>query len=111
MEKQVKPLKDIIEFGIESLDDNQKIDVPVKDFIYVYRMAEELRRFFHNADHYRNIDDVRDFLGDYKDKGMFDILNEVYLRKLGEHLDQELEEKLESEEMYCPYIPSYYKKK
>jgi hypothetical protein len=58
-------IKEIVEYGLEKIPDEQKITVNLKDFMYICRVLDEYMRYFHNLDHYKKIEDVKEFLGDF----------------------------------------------
>ena len=65
-----------VEYGLEKVDPTRKIEVSLKDFLYLHNTIEEFIRFFHQPMHYQTLEDVEKFLGNI-DKGAFHILCEL----------------------------------
>lgn len=70
-------IKELAAYGIDSIDSNTKIQVDLKDLVYVYRSIEEMRKFFHNQNHYQNFEVLNHVIGD-KDQGILYLLNTIY---------------------------------
>jgi hypothetical protein len=51
-------IKEIVEYGLEKISNKQTITINLKDFMYIYKVLQEYMRFFHNPDHYQEIDDM-----------------------------------------------------
>jgi len=94
-----------IEYGIEKIKSDRQINIELKDFIYVYKAIEELRRFFHQRYHYPTLNDIYTYLGD-REKGAYSVLNNLYLKILDKYLPKDIESKLE-EEFRNPEYPYY----
>ena len=47
-----------VEYGLEKIDPNRKIEVSLKDFLYLHNVVSELIRFFHQPLHYQTLEDV-----------------------------------------------------
>ncbi|KUJ61172.1 hypothetical protein AR687_14680 [Flavobacteriaceae bacterium CRH] len=107
MEKKVGSMEDIIYHGLNTVDNKSKVTLDLKDFLLIYRTIEELRRFFHNQDHYPNLKTIHKFLGD-RDSGMMSIIDNIYLDVLDKHLNKESEKILEFDAFHAGLIPFYY---
>ena len=107
MRKKVGTLEDILYFGIDTVNVDTNITIKLKDFILLYRTIEELRRFFHNREHYPDLTVVHEFLGNNK-SGMFNIINRIYIDILDEYLTEDIENILESDSFHSNLIPFYY---
>lgn len=68
MKEKTEDANDIIEYGLDSIDPNEKIEVDLKDINYVYKTFEEVNRFFHQPMHYPELKNVEQYLGN-KDRG------------------------------------------
>lgn len=69
-----------VEYGLEKINPNRKIEVSLKDFLYLHNTISEFIRFFHQPMHYKNLKDVEKFLGN-KDRGGFHLLSEILFKK------------------------------
>jgi len=107
MKKKTGSIEDIISYGLDTIEDGKSVNLPLKDFLLVYRTIEELRRFFHNKDHYPNLETIHTYVGN-KNHGMGVILNKIYLDILDKAIDSDIEDLLESKPLYCNLIPFYY---
>lgn len=107
MKKSIGSLKEIIYYGLESINEKEMIEISLKDFILTYRTIEEIRRFFHNDSHYPNIETINEYIGD-KDSGMNNIINDIYLNVLDKSINPKIEKILESDELNCNLIPFYF---
>ena len=96
-------------YGLEKIDPNRKIEVSLKDFLYLQNTIEEFVRFFHQPMHFRTLEDVEKFLGN-KDKGVFRLLCEVrrkfYYRDV---LPEDIQQMIDNSELDNPNYPYYYK--
>lgn len=99
-----------VEYGLEKIDPNRKIEVSLKDFIYLHNVISELVRFFHQPMHYEKLEDVENFLGD-KDKGAFHLLCEVYYERFyyQDVFPKDIQEMIDNSEFENPNYPYYYK--
>lgn len=107
MKKKIGSIEDIISYGLDTIEDGKSVNLPLKDFLLVYRTIEELRRFFHNKDHYPDLEIIHKYVGN-KNHGMGVILNKIYLDILDKAIDSDIEDLLESKSLYCNLIPFYY---
>lgn len=104
-------VKSQVEFGLEKIDPNRKIEVSLKDFLYLHNVLSEYIRFFHQPMHYETLEDVNKFLGDYKNEGHFHLVKEVFYNKF-EYRDvfpKDIVEMIDNSEFENPNPPYYYK--
>lgn len=98
-----------VEYGLEKIDPNRRIDVSLKDFLYLLNTIDEFVRFFHQPKHYESLEDVEKFMGN-KDKGAFHLLCEVrskfYYRDI---MPKDIQEMIDNSEFENPESPYYYK--
>lgn len=107
MENYVGP-DEIIQYGVDSLSEDAKMLIPVKDFVMIYKTMEELRRFFHNKDHFKKMETIDKYVGN-KESGVYKVINHIYINRLDRLIDKDLDEKLDSEELNHPGKPFYFK--
>ncbi len=98
-----------VEYGLENIDPNRKIEVSLKDFLYLHKTIDEFVRFFHQPMHYETLEDVEKFLGN-KDKGAFHLLCEILYKKFyyQDVLPEDIKEMIENSKFQNPDYPYYY---
>ena len=74
-------IEERVEFGLDQIDENRKVEIPLRDALYAYKVLSELIAFFHQPDNYRTLDDVKAFLGN-KNVGALHVLWEAHYRRL-----------------------------
>ena len=99
-----------IEFGLDNIDAERKIEIKLKDFMYLYKTFEEFNRFFHQEMHYPTIEDVNIYLGN-KDFGAYSIISKAYYKILNQYLPKDIEELIDDNMFENPKHPYYYKVK
>lgn len=104
-------IREQVEYGLERINEDDSIEVPLKDLLFVYKLIEELNRFFHQPMHYPDITSVKEYLGDYKKEGAFSLISDAYYQKFGNILPERIKEMVESDDFSHPNYPFYYKKK
>lgn len=109
MKKETPSIKEIVEYGLESIELNKIIQVNLRDLIYIYKSVEELIRFFHQDSHYQTLEDVKNYIGD-KDNGAFSILSHIYYDIFTKMLPNDVKEIVEDDDFSHPEKPFYYKK-
>ena len=102
-------IEDYLSYGLDSIDETRTVEVNLKSLLLIYKTIGELISFFHQEGHYKNIEDVREYIGDKK-MGMLAILCKINYQDYENLLPQEVKNILESDEFYSP-IKQYYKTK
>lgn len=112
MKSKSKDINEQIEFGLDSIDPEQTIEIRLKDFMMIYKTFEEFNRFFHQPLHYPSIEDIEIYLGN-KDSGAYSVISKVYYQILPQYLPKEIEEKFgeEDDPFDISKYPYYYKQK
>lgn len=105
--KVVFNMEELVKCSTEGYTGNRTLEIELEDFLYVYRTIEELRRFFHNQDHYKKLSDVNDYM-DPDNGRMFSILNRCYIKCLDKLLTEEIEELMENDKNNPDVVPFYY---
>ena len=104
-------IKDIVEYGLDTISDKKKITMNLKDFLYIRRVLEEYMRYLHNPDHYPDIEAIQNFLGDASSGGGFECLSTAIYNKVYKvDLPAEIEKMIDDGLFEHPLYPSYYKK-
>ena len=107
-----KEINEQIDYGLDSIDSEAKIEIKLKDFMLIYKTFEEFNRFFHNNRHYETIDDIETYLGN-KDFGAYSIIRKLYYDTLGKYIPEDIKSKLEQDNnpFENPDSPFYFKEK
>ncbi|WOH38566.1 hypothetical protein RI844_04945 [Thalassotalea fonticola] len=103
--------EEIVSYDLEKIDENETVEVNLKDLMYVYRTLQEYMRFFHQPAHYPNLSDVQNFLGTADKPAGFHILNESVYNKMSEMLPEHISDMFNEGDFDCPKLPSYYDEK
>ena len=94
-------------FGLESIDPNRTIEVPMRDLMFAYQTIGLLINFFHQPLHYPTLESVEQFLGD-KDSGAFRLLSEIYYKKLYDVWPEDIRQAFDDSRFENPISPYYY---
>lgn len=99
-----------VEYGLEKIDSNRKIEVSLKDFLYMHNTIEELVRFFHQPLHYQTLEDVEKYIGN-KSEGALHLLWEILHNKFQYRniFPKDIQEMIDNSEFENPDYPYYYK--
>ena len=103
-------IKEIVEYGLDKISDEQTITINLRDFMYIYKVLEEYMRFFNNPDHYQKIDDVKEFLGTISSGGGFEVLNNALYNKISKKIKfpKEIDDMIINGVFENPLFPKYY---
>jgi hypothetical protein len=80
-----------VEHGLESVDPTRKVELPLRDALYAFKVLGEFVRFFHQPAHWRTLEEVERFIGN-KDEGALHVLWEAYYRRLRDVWPPDIEE-------------------
>ena len=101
-------IEEIATYGFESIDSDEKVEVNLKDLMYVFATLQEYQRFFHQPLHYQSLTDVERFLGSVNDKAGFKLLHTSIHEKMRDMLPQHVEDKYGEGDFDSPKLPFYY---
>lgn len=101
-------LVDIATFGFDALDPDERVEVNLKDLMYVFSTLQEYQRFFHQPMHYKTIQDIERFLGSVNDSAGFKLLHTSIHKKMRNMLPDYIDEKLGDGDFDSPKLPFYY---
>lgn len=101
-------IREIIEFGLGTIPKDRRVEVPLRDLLFVHQLLGELNRFFHQPLHYPDIKAVQEYLGSRGDGGAYDVLAESYYTKVNQMLPAETHEQLAEGVFEHPVPPGYY---
>lgn len=107
--KYTENLEEIATHGFDAIDPEEKVEVNLKDLMYVFSTLQEYQRFFHQPKHYRSLKDVEHFLGSVKDKGGYRLLHTAIHEKMRHMLPKHIDEKYIEGDFDCPTLPFYYR--
>ena len=110
--KKYAKTKDIVEYGLSKISEEQTVTISLRDFMYISRTLEEFMRFFHQPGHYTRIEDVMEFLGTNNSNDAFKVLATSIYQKLRKvELPDEIEKMIEENVFEHPLSPNYYRVK
>jgi hypothetical protein len=107
--KKHTTIEEQIEYGLETIESDRKIELILKDLMYVHQTIGEFIRFFHQPLHYQKVDDVKRFLGSF-DKGALSALHRCYYSVLRDYIPEDIEKAFEKGERFDNPDPPYYYK-
>jgi len=101
-------LIDIATFGFDEIDENRKVEVNLKDLMFVYSTLIEYQRFFHQPLHYQSMEDIEKFLGSVNDKAGYKLLHEAIHSKMRDMIPEDISDKFGEGDFDSPKLPFYY---
>ena len=101
-------LEEIVTYGFDAVDPDEKVEVNLRDLMYVFSTLQEYQRFFHQPLHYQTIKDVERFLGSVNDQGAFKLLHTSIHKILRSMLPEHIEGKYGEGDFDSPKLPFYY---
>ena len=103
---------EIIEYGLDSISVDEKIEIDLKDFVYIYKTFEEFNRYFHQPLHYTEISDIKKYMGN-KEQGAYSIIAKLYYKVMDKYVKGDLKKRLEDEDgkLINPNHPYYFNEK
>lgn len=101
-------LEQIATFGFEAIDPDEKVEVNLKDLMYVFSTLQEFERFFHQPLHYQSMEDIVRFLGSANDHAAFKLLHTSIHEKMRHMLPEHIDEKFDEGKFDSPKLPFYY---
>lgn len=100
-------LEEQVEYGLETIDPNRKIEVSLRDLIYAYKTIGLLLNFFHQPLHFPTLDSVEHFLGD-GNQGAYHLLSEIYYSRLYNIWPEDIRIAFQQNRFDNPNPPYYY---
>ena len=112
MNNKSKEINEQIEFGLESIDTEEIVEIKLKDLMFVYNTFSEFNRFFHNPDHYPTIEDVNTYFGN-RNAGAYSVISKIYYQLLSQYIPKDIYDKFgEIDDPFDnPKSPYYFKVK
>ncbi|MDT7603568.1 MAG: hypothetical protein QOF61_1565 [Acidobacteriota bacterium] len=106
--KNYTGVEEQVEYGLDTISLDRKIEVSLRDLMYAYQTFGLLVNFFHNPDHFPTLESVNKFLGD-DECGAMHLLKENYYRRLYDVFPPDIRRGFEESRYYNPDPPYYYK--
>ncbi len=98
-----------VEFGLDTIPEDRKVTVSLRDLMYVHQTLGEFMRFFHQPLHYSRMSDVAEFLGHVNSGDAFEALHKSYYSSMPDMLPEDIEDDLgEGDRFEHPLPPKYY---
>ncbi|MBU6953182.1 hypothetical protein [Hahella sp. HN01] len=101
-------LEEIATYGFDAIDPDEKVEVNLKDLMYVFSTLQEYLRFFHQPLRYQKTEDIDRFMGSINDKAAFKLLHTSIHEKMRNMFPEHIEEKYGEGEFDSPKLPFYY---
>ncbi len=101
-------LEEIATYGFDKIRSEEKVEVNLKDLMYVFSTLQEFQRFFHQPLHYQNRNNIEKFLGTVNDNAGYKLLNTSIHTKMRDMLPKYINEKYKDGEFDSPKLPFYY---
>lgn len=88
------PSEERVAFALDTIDPEPKVEVRLRDLMFLHQTLGELNDFFHQPDHYPTIEHVHRFLGNHE-RGAYHLLREAYYDRCGSMLPSDIMERTE----------------
>ena len=98
-----------IEHGLDRIDENRKVSVPLKDLLFVHQTLGELIRFFHQPMHYPTLERVEEFIGGADTNDGFTAMKRCYYGLLHDCWPPDILEMFDNGDLENPSSPFYFK--
>lgn len=107
MDKKYTSVEEQVEFGLDAVDGERLVEVPLRDLLYVYETLGEFVRYFHQPAHYPSLEAVQKFIGN-KNEGAAHLLWECYYRKLYDVWPEDIRQQIQDGDFEHPQPPYYF---
>jgi hypothetical protein len=97
----------LVEYGLETIPEDRRVSVSLRDLMYVFQTLGELNRFFHQPSHWKSLADIEMFVGN-RDTGAYRLISQCYYHKLSNMLPPDIEASLGTDRFDSPNFPCYY---
>jgi hypothetical protein len=101
-------IREIVEYGLDAIPPDRRVEVNLRDLVFVFQTLGELNRFFHQPAHFSEVGALPLFLGGRGDGGGYEVLHEAYYAKVRGMLPADIEGLLEAGSLEHPEQPAYY---
>ena len=101
--------KQRVEYGLDTIPPDRTVTVPLRDLMYVHQTLVEFVQFFHQPQHYPDLQAVEKFLGTRDSGDAFDVLTESVYGRMRAMIPPDIEDAFgEGERFEHPLPPKYY---
>ena len=101
---------DYATFGIDqNIAADAKVEVNLRDLVFVAQTLQELIQFFHNRDHYPTLEALHDYLGTRDSKGAFNLLSAANYEVMDRMIPKLVEDLYDEGAFDGPDMPFYFK--
>src|SRR4051794_2763514 len=107
MTREHPTIREVAEFGLESIPIERTVTVPVRELVRVFQILDELKAFFHQPMHYPDVEAIAAFLGSRSDGGAYGLVSDAYYDVLPRMLPPDVMQKIEDGEFKHPAPPRY----
>ncbi len=107
MNEKYTLVEEQVEFGLDSIDADRKIEISLRDLMFVFQSLQEFVSFFHQPMHYPTLEHVEKFLGD-RNSGGFCLLHQCVYGKLRDVWPADIQHALEEGDFDHPKKPYFY---
>jgi hypothetical protein len=87
-----------VNWGLDKIDPTRKVELPLRDAVYVAKVLGEFVSFFHQPANYPTIESVEAFLGTIEE-GAYHVLHEACYKRMREIWPPDIEEMLGNGEL------------
>lgn len=101
-------LEEIVTYGFDEIDPEEKVEVNLKDLMYVFSTLQEYQRFFHQPLHYQSMKDIDRFIGSINEPAGLKLLHTCIHKKMRDMLPKHIDDKFGDGDFDCPKLPFYY---
>ena len=99
-------LEEVVQYGLDDIDEDRAVEMPLRDVLYVYKALGELIRFFGDPSHYPDMDSVAEFVGN-TEEGALRVLWDAQHQHLAESFPPDVSSAVEAGELDHPEPPEY----
>jgi len=101
-----------VEYGLDKINVDQKVEISLRDLMYVHNVVGEFVRFFHQPLHWETYEEVSKFIGNSEEGGLH-LLCEAYYKKFNytDIFSRDICEMIDNGEFENPDPPYYYRPK
>ncbi|TFZ66306.1 hypothetical protein E4631_09775 [Hymenobacter sp. UV11] len=105
-------VEDQVFYGLDSIDPDQKVEISLRDLVFITKSISELNQFFHQPMHYPSLADVEQYIGNIN-SGAYSLIHRMNYHMLWDYLPADIRDKMgwETTELINPNPPYYYKPK
>ena len=94
-------------FGLDAIGEDRKVQVPLRDLVFIRQALGEVLRFFGQPSHYPDLKAVENFLQD-EGEGAFEVLREAYDRRFPSLLPKDIQDLFQAGHFDHPLPPAYH---